>query len=341
MRGRIRLGTAALLLLGLAAFAPPQADGTAAQDRTSAQDRTARKTGRAHKTGPAAGQHDCSGGHVRAAQRHTPIRGWHMQSSRGGDGRRRRALAARLRARRVVPGQRALHRDGRASSRTAATPPTCSTRPTCRRSTSRRFRCPWWYRETIVAGAGQPTHTTLRLAGVTSRADVWLNGTRIAAASPDRTTPPRSTSASALRPGRNGLAIKVYPADANRDFTIGWIDWNPYPPDNNMGIWQDVTVHRTGQVSLARPRVRTKLASGRGADVTVKVDVANHAGTPVTAHRRGHDRGGQRSAGTCRSRPVSGARSRSPRRTPRNSGSATLTCGGRPAWAVSRCTNCG
>ncbi len=51
-----------------------------------------------------------------------------------------------------------------------------------------------------------------------------------------------------------------------------------------MGIWQDVTLHRSGAVSLDRPRVQTKLAASRtSADLTVKVDAQNRGTTPVTA----------------------------------------------------------
>ena len=149
-----------------------------------------------------------------------------------------------------------------------------------------QFQVPWWYRETITVDGDAP-HTTLRLAGVTSKADVWLNGVRIATAaavigSHNATEVDISRQ---LRPGANGLAMRVQPADANRDFAIGWIDWNPYPPDNNMGIWQDVTLHRTGPVSLSRPRVRAKLATPArtSADITVTVDARNHGAAPLTA----------------------------------------------------------
>jgi len=34
--------------------------------------------------------------------------------------------------------------------------------------------------------------------------------------------------------------VKVYPTDYNRDFALGFVDWNPYPPDNGTGIWRDM-----------------------------------------------------------------------------------------------------
>lgn len=133
-------------------------------------------------------------------------------------------------------------------------------------------------------------HTVLHLAGVIPRADGWLNGTRIADAGTvadggfvgsgsvgsgfvggaHNATDIDVTSL--VRPGVNALALRVEPADPRADLAIGWIDWNPWPPDNNMGIWQDVTLHQSGPVTLSDTRVGTALAlPGLGsADVTVR-----------------------------------------------------------------------
>src|SRR5262249_7603241 len=39
--------------------------------------------------------------------------------------------------------------------------------------------------------------------------------------------------------GRNVLAVEVF-AQTQNDLGINWVDWNPTPPDKNMGLWQDV-----------------------------------------------------------------------------------------------------
>jgi len=39
---------------------------------------------------------------------------------------------------------------------------------------------------------------------------------------------------------------RVYPGDPRTGLTIGWVDWNPTPPDNNMGPWRGVEIVRTG-----------------------------------------------------------------------------------------------
>lgn len=153
------------------------------------------------------------------------------------------------------------------------------------------FTVPWWYRHEFTVDGGAGLHTRLHLAGVISRADVWLNGTRILdAADFAGAYNARDVDVTGhLRPGRNALAVKVYPADAKRDLVIGWLDWNPYPPDNNMGIWQDVTFHRTGAVSVTGPRVRSRLAlpGMETAALTVEAEVRNNRAEPVTAAVQG------------------------------------------------------
>src|SRR3954452_2637313 len=150
-----------------------------------------------------------------------------------------------------------------------------------------QFKRDWWYRSTFNVAAVSGLRTVLHLESVTPRADVWLNGKQIAtkaqlagghaALDVDVT--------SGLKQGANGLALRIPPADPKKDLITGWIDWNPAPPDNNMGIWQDATLHRSGAVSLTDTRVTTALAlpGMDSADVTVKAEVRNNTGTATTA----------------------------------------------------------
>jgi exo-1,4-beta-D-glucosaminidase len=142
-----------------------------------------------------------------------------------------------------------------------------------------QFLVPWYYRS---EGRLEKSHHgkhfyTLRTNGITSRADIYLNGHLVAN---------KDTQAGAyvgleydvtdfLRFGSsNTLLIKTYPTNYNRDFALGFVDWNPYPPDNGTGVWRDVELKRSGQVSLSAPRVTTSLEG----DVGVFVDVRNLAG---------------------------------------------------------------
>ena len=56
-------------------------------------------------------------------------------------------------------------------------------------------------------------------------------------------------------------------------------DWIPGIRDRNIGIWQDVTLAYTGDVTLAYPQVVTDLPlpTTSSADVTVRMEMTNHA----------------------------------------------------------------
>jgi exo-1,4-beta-D-glucosaminidase len=139
-----------------------------------------------------------------------------------------------------------------------------------------QFRVPWFYRSESTWKTSNSTTEfyTLRTNGISSRADIYLNGYIVV---------DKGTQAGAYvgleydvtdkvrRGGSNVLLVKAYPTDYNRDFALGFVDWNPYPPDNGTGIWRDVELKRTGQVSLGTPRVTTTLDGA----VTMYVDAKN------------------------------------------------------------------
>jgi exo-1,4-beta-D-glucosaminidase len=59
--------------------------------------------------------------------------------------------------------------------------------------------------------------------------------------------------------------------------SIGWVDWNPTPPDNNMGPWRGVDIVRTGPVQIRSPQVTSTLSLSdlSRAALTVKVEARN------------------------------------------------------------------
>ncbi|KAH8731744.1 glycoside hydrolase superfamily [Phaeosphaeriaceae sp. PMI808] len=141
-----------------------------------------------------------------------------------------------------------------------------------------QFRVPWYYRSEGVLRSSNDASTfyTLRTNGISSRADIYLNGHLIA----DQNTQAGSyvgleynVSGKLHFNGSNVLLVKTYPTDYNRDFALGFVDWNPYPPDNGTGIWRDIELKRTGQVSLSTPRVTTTLDG----TIAIYVDVQNLA----------------------------------------------------------------
>jgi exo-1,4-beta-D-glucosaminidase len=125
------------------------------------------------------------------------------------------------------------------------------------------FVVPWWYRTefTIVQGARAP-RTLLRVNGMIASADVWVNGHRVADhASVAGAYPVHELDVTRwVHPGGNVLALRVYPGDPRTSLSIGWVDWNPTPPDNNMGPWRGVDIVRTGPVELRFPQVTATLS---------------------------------------------------------------------------------
>ena len=141
-----------------------------------------------------------------------------------------------------------------------------------------RFGVPWWFRTLFSISAGG--RTLVRLDGVIHRAELWVNGSmvagpeEIAGAYPVRTVDVTEW----VRPGVNAMALLVMPGHPMADLSIGWIDWNPAPPDANMGVWRDVWVQRTGEIRLADPYVATDLSPSLDrARLRVAVDLASAA----------------------------------------------------------------
>ena len=146
------------------------------------------------------------------------------------------------------------------------------------------FRDAWWYRTDFTLPAEYRGRTVwLGFDGINFRANVWLNGRRIA--SSDKMAGAWRLFAfditAAARPGEtNALAIEVFPPDPH-DLAITFVDWNPLPPDKDMGIWRDVWVAATGPVALQYPTVATHLGAGGAAQLTVRAELKNTAKTPV------------------------------------------------------------
>jgi exo-1,4-beta-D-glucosaminidase len=142
------------------------------------------------------------------------------------------------------------------------------------------FVNPWWYRTQFVLPA--PTkgqHTLLRTNGIIASADVWVNGHQVADhADLAGAYPVHELDVTRwVHTGSNVLALLVHPGDPRTSLSIGWVDWNPTPPDNNMGPWRGVDIVRTGPVQLSFPRVLSTLSLPdlAHASLTAKVETRN------------------------------------------------------------------
>lgn len=153
------------------------------------------------------------------------------------------------------------------------------------------FQEPWWYRTEFRVGRGEAAlHTRLQLDGVNYRAEVWLNGRKVAGGDAVygafRTFDLDLTPW--LREGANALALKVSPP-AKDDFTVGFVDWNPSAPDRNMGVFREARLRRSGPVSVENVFVRSKVDLGtlKEASLTVGAELVNHEARTVSGTLKG------------------------------------------------------
>ncbi len=138
------------------------------------------------------------------------------------------------------------------------------------------FAVPWWFQREFELTARAPGEQVwLHFDGINYRASLWLNGALVAGpatvAGAYRTYDFCVTEQ--VRTGANGLALEVLPPQAN-DLAITWVDWNPSPPDKNMGLWRSAWLRRTGELALSQPHVVTTLGA-HGAELTLHADVEN------------------------------------------------------------------
>ena len=147
-------------------------------------------------------------------------------------------------------------------------------------SSGEPFVIPWWYRtEFSLATAAGGIRTLLRVNGIIASADVWVNGHLVADhAAVAGAYPVHEFDVTRwVHAGANYCALRVHPGDPRASLSMGWVDWNPTPPDNNMGPWRGVDIVRTGPVELRFPQVISTLSLPdlARAALTVKVEARN------------------------------------------------------------------
>jgi exo-1,4-beta-D-glucosaminidase len=83
------------------------------------------------------------------------------------------------------------------------------------------------------------------------------------------------------------VALEIF-APQKDDLGITWVDWNPTPADKDMGIWKEVFLTESGDVSLRNPFVASKLnAEYKTATLSISVEVRNSADRGVKGILRG------------------------------------------------------
>jgi exo-1,4-beta-D-glucosaminidase len=146
------------------------------------------------------------------------------------------------------------------------------------------FASSWWYRKSFTVPAAWAGKTLwLDFRGINYRADIWLNGRKLAG-SDDVAGAWRTYEfdvTDLVRPGAaNVLALEIT-AQKETDLGITFVDWNPLPPDKNLGLFREVTLAATGPLAVRHPAVSTKLEGVAKAQLTVNALVKNGTARPV------------------------------------------------------------
>jgi exo-1,4-beta-D-glucosaminidase len=142
------------------------------------------------------------------------------------------------------------------------------------------FRVSWWYRTEFQLPAGyRDRNVWLHLDGINFRANIWLNGKQIATSDQIAGTfrvHELNISETARVGELNTLAVEVFPALPD-DLGWTWVDWNPMPPDKNMGIFRDVYLTSSGPLTIRYPQAVTHfdLPSLETAHLTVNAEAHN------------------------------------------------------------------
>src|SRR6202453_1447934 len=143
------------------------------------------------------------------------------------------------------------------------------------------YHCGWWYRTDFAAPAAahEGEHHWLHFGGINYRGEIWLNGHKIA----DGTTVAGAYRTydfdvtEFVKPGKkNVLAVETF-APTEKDLGINWVDWNPCPPDKDMGLWGAVDLVSTGMVTLRSPLAVTHFTddSLHTAELTIYAELHN------------------------------------------------------------------
>ncbi len=173
------------------------------------------------------------------------------------------------------------------------------------------FNEDFWYRDEFELPSGfGGKHIFLNLDGINWTAQLWLNGVKLGDQK-GAFIRGRFDITSTLMEGKNVLAVKVvrnahYGSSKEKNMTstdknggilgadnptfhasIGW-DWITSVRGRNMGIWNNVFISASGDVTVKNPLVLTKLnLPDTAASITAKAVLVNHSSEAVSGTLEG------------------------------------------------------
>jgi exo-1,4-beta-D-glucosaminidase len=143
------------------------------------------------------------------------------------------------------------------------------------------YACAWWYRTEFHAPSPPENRITwLHFDGINYRANIWLNGHKIADAK-DVAGAYRiyefNVTSFLFKNSSNVLAVEIF-AQTENDLGINFVDWAPLPADKDMGLWRSVYITESGPVSVRYPQVTIHFTDKtlQRADLTVTTELRNH-----------------------------------------------------------------
>lgn len=153
------------------------------------------------------------------------------------------------------------------------------------------FDVPWWYRtEFRLTPEQAERHISLEFDGISYRANIWLNGEQIASKEACYGTFRRHKFdiSGLAKGGENVLAVEVFRAQKGEP-NIGFVDWNPRPLDENMGIFREVALTLEGSVGMRDTWVRSKvnIETLKQASISVQTDLENYTDKEITGKLKG------------------------------------------------------
>jgi len=92
-----------------------------------------------------------------------------------------------------------------------------------------QFKQPWWFRTSFnLNGDDLKKHVSLRFNGINYRADLWVNGSKVAGKDSLAGTYRMFTFNidKCKKEGQNIIALKIW-QHADGEYSIGFVDWNP------------------------------------------------------------------------------------------------------------------
>ena len=152
------------------------------------------------------------------------------------------------------------------------------------------FDTTWWYRKEFdMPRLKEGQHASLMFDGISYAANVWLNGRQIV---------DRDSMYGAFRrfkldvtdavQEKNVLAVEVYRAQPGEP-NIGFVDWNPRPADESMGIFREVRLATNNEVAMEHSAVHSKVNTETldEAWLTVETELSNKSDKAVSGELKG------------------------------------------------------